>query len=182
MATQQVPEDIKTQWLCHLKTEKMEVPFQYHSEKNKYQIEPFLSHFKIAVISYKFWNGMLILKAFQRKISWIYHSMATDALSAIFFAKKWRTKPQGFTSLSRQAQLHIFTRRQPLFTELQKPCLWSRSLRSLVKTFRLRSTCEVFSLREYGWCSLYFALRLHGGFATLIFLFVMLYYFHNKGV
>ncbi len=34
-----------------------------------------------------------------------------------FFAKKWRTKPQGFTSLCRQAQLHIFTRRQPLFTE-----------------------------------------------------------------
>ena len=27
-------------------------------------------------------------------------------LSAIFFAKKWRTKPQGFTSLCRQAQLH----------------------------------------------------------------------------
>ena len=67
----------------------------------------------------------------------------------IFFAKKWSTKPQGFSSLSRQAQLHIFTRRQPLFTELRKPCLWSRSLWSLVKTFRLRSTCEVFSLREY---------------------------------
>ena len=43
--------------------------------------------------------------------------------SAIFLQKKWRTKPQGFSSLSRQAQLHIFTRRQPLFTELQKPCL-----------------------------------------------------------
>jgi hypothetical protein len=27
-------------------------------------------------------------------------------------------KPQGFTSLSRQAQLHIFTLRQPHFTEV----------------------------------------------------------------
>ena len=99
-------------------------------------------------------------------------------LSAIFFAqKKWRTKPQGFTSL-RVAQLHL--KPQVFFTSSQN----SRSLacevvRSLVKTFRLRSTClsrrnemkpdEVFSLREYGWCSLYFALRLHGGFAALIF-------------
>ena len=34
------------------------------------------------------------------------------------------TKPQGFTSLSRQAQLHIFTRRQPLFTKIAvSPCL-----------------------------------------------------------
>ena len=40
----------------------------------------------------------------------------------------------------------------------------------LVKTFA-SLTCEVFSLREYGWCSLYFALRLHGGVAALIFLF-----------
>ena len=28
-----------------------------------------------------------------------------------------------------------------IFTKFQKPCLWSRSLWSLVKTFRLRSTC-----------------------------------------
>ena len=28
-----------------------------------------------------------------------------------------RRDKQGFTSLCRQAQLHIFTRRQPLFTE-----------------------------------------------------------------
>ena len=42
---------------------------------------------------------------------------------------------------------------------------------TLVKSFRLRSTClsrrnemkpdEVFSLREYGWCSFYFSLRIH---------------------
>jgi len=31
---------------------------------------------------------------------------AGDPLSAIFFAKKWRTKTQVFTSLCRQAQLH----------------------------------------------------------------------------
>ena len=32
------------------------------------------------------------------------------------FAHSVLMEPQGFTSLSRQAQLHIFTRRQPLFT------------------------------------------------------------------
>ena len=37
--------------------------------------------------------------------------------SAIFLQKNGGTKTQVFTSLCRQAQLHIFTRRQPLFTQ-----------------------------------------------------------------
>ena len=103
---------------------------------------------------------------------------SNPALSAIFFAKKkWRTKPQGFSSLSRQAQLHL--KNEVFSSHLHQipEALLVKSLHfiPLVKTFRLRSTCEVFSLREYGWCSLYFALRLHGGVAALNFTFTMLY-------
>ena len=74
-----------------------------------------------------------------------------------FLPKKWRTKPQGFSSrflrlaAKRQSQKLFTQKAQPflhIFTKFQKPGWWSRSLWSLVKTFRLRSTCEVFSLRE----------------------------------
>ena len=45
----------------------------------------------------------------------------------LFSEGKKITKPQGFTSQSRQAILHIFTRRQPLFTKIAvSPCLRSR--------------------------------------------------------
>ena len=59
--------------------------------------------------------------------------------AAIFLPKKWRTKPQCFTSLCRQAQLHIFTRRQPLFTE--------SPLRLACEVAPFHSACEEVSLR-----------------------------------
>ena len=87
--------------------------------------------------------------------------------SAIFLPKKWRTKPQGFSSrgdsrssLKTAGFLHIFTK-------FQKPCLWSRSLWSLVK----RSACAA---REVAACRrvdvfLFTALRLHDGKPPWIF-------------
>ena len=104
---------------------------------------------------------------------------SNPSLSAIFFAKKWRneaarlhfTVPSGTTSLKTEGFLHIFTK-------FQKPCLWSRSLWSLVKTFRLRSTCEVCSLTRVRMVFLFLkrTLRcLNGGVAALIFPFAMLY-------
>ena len=76
------------------------------------------------------WFKAAVLKTAEGQLS----EGSNPSFSAIFFAKKWRTKPQGFSSLSRQAQLHIFTRRQPLFTQktkfflhiftkTEKPCL-----------------------------------------------------------
>ena len=87
---------------------------------------------------------------------------SNPALSAIFLPKKWRNEDASL----------LFTRRQPLFTQNrrfsshlhqtpEKPCLWSRSLWSLVKTFRLRSTCEVAACRRVDVLS-FTALRLHG--------------------
>ena len=64
-----------------------------------------------------------------------------------FLQKKWRTKPQGFTSLCRQAQLH--SKNKVFSSHLHKipEALLVKTLHfiPLVKTFASLS-CEVFSL------------------------------------
>jgi len=51
-----------------------------------------------------------------------------------------RAKTEGFTSLCRQAQLHIFTRRQPLFTQNRR--FSSLPRRNAMKPGHLHQTPE----------------------------------------
>ena len=81
-----------------------------------------------------------------------------------FCQKNGGTKPQGFTSLCRQAQLHSKGAAFSSHLHKKREALLVKTLHfiPLVKTFRLRSTCEVFSLREQGWCYYFTVLRLNG--------------------
>ena len=95
---------------------------------------------------------------------------SNPSLSAIFFCKKMAERRR---KSSLHCAKHNFTQKaQPflhIFTKNEKPCLRSRSLWSLVKTFRLRSTCEVAAYRRVD-VFLFTALRLHGGKPPCIFL------------
>ena len=81
---------------------------------------------------------------------------SNPSLSAIFFAKKWRTKPSVYAlagyAVTSKASLHAFVPTKALHS---KPKVFFTSSpipeALLVKSFALL-TCEVFSLREYGWC------------------------------
>ena len=76
-----------------------------------------------------------------------YRGFESLALRHFFLQKKWRTKPQGFTSLCRQAQLH--SKNKVFSSHLHKipEALLVKTLHfiPLVKTFASLS-CEVFSL------------------------------------
>ena len=94
---------------------------------------------------------------------------SNPALSAIFLPKKWRTKPQGFTSLC-EAQLHSKGAAFSSHLHKKREALLVKSLHfiPLVKTFRLRSTCEVSACRRVD-VFLFTALRLYGGEPSCIF-------------
>ena len=75
--------------------------------------------------------------------------------ATIFFAffpkAKKITKPKGFTSQSRQALLHIFTRRQPLFTQNRRFALLACpaiARRATADESLLAVACEEVGLRR----------------------------------
>ena len=80
-----------------------------------------------------------------------------------------RAKTEGFSSLCRQAQLHIFTRRQPLFTQNRR--FSSLPRRNAMKPGHLHQAGS-----KDGVVFLFTALRLHGSKPPWFFSCAVIYY------